>query len=175
MCRNSTRLPSIPMVDVLFCLIFAPVVQVRADPKRLYFQKVICDEGEMILTLSHILTHQDLEIIQKIRTMMNETLCKEDNIKQAHLAQVDFYIKRLLYFKRLPVDLYEKLIDLREEEEMIEKERKSKSKSIDDMIDESTNFFLQNDKVDTQLKQGEGFDEFDNELDENSEQMLTME
>lgn len=30
-CRNSTRLPAVPMVDALFCLIFAPKVAVRAD------------------------------------------------------------------------------------------------------------------------------------------------
>ena len=37
-------------------------------------------------------------------------------------------MKRLLYFKRLPVDVYEKLLELREEEETIERERKSKQK-----------------------------------------------
>ena len=26
LCRNSTRLPDVPMVDALFCLVFAPVV-----------------------------------------------------------------------------------------------------------------------------------------------------
>lgn len=26
LCRNSTRLPNVPMVDALFCLIFAPLV-----------------------------------------------------------------------------------------------------------------------------------------------------
>lgn len=32
-CRNSTRLPSVPMVDALFCLLFSPIVAVRADSK----------------------------------------------------------------------------------------------------------------------------------------------
>jgi hypothetical protein len=31
MCRSGTRLPDIPMVDALFCLIFAPMVQVKAS------------------------------------------------------------------------------------------------------------------------------------------------
>ncbi len=48
--------------------------------------------------------------------MMNETFCNEDNLKQAHLAQVDFYIKRLFAFNRISVDVYEKLISLRDEE-----------------------------------------------------------
>jgi hypothetical protein len=26
LCRNSTKLPDVPMVDVLFCLVFAPLV-----------------------------------------------------------------------------------------------------------------------------------------------------
>jgi len=56
-CRNSTRLPDIPMVDALYCLIYAPVVQVKADRSKLYFQKIICDEGELIISLTHMLTH----------------------------------------------------------------------------------------------------------------------
>lgn len=55
MCRNSTRLPSVPMVDTLFCLLFAPVVTVKADRKELYFSRIICDDT--VLRLSHILTH----------------------------------------------------------------------------------------------------------------------
>lgn len=35
--RSGTRLPSVPMVDALFCLIFAPVVQVLADEDKKYF------------------------------------------------------------------------------------------------------------------------------------------
>ena len=66
------------MVDALFCMIFAPQVQVKADQNKLFFEKIICDDGEMILKLTHMITHQDLEIIQKIRTMMNETLCNDD-------------------------------------------------------------------------------------------------
>jgi len=57
-CRNSTRLPSIPMVDAIYCLLFAPVVTVKADRKELYFSRIICDDT--VLRLSHILTHQDL-------------------------------------------------------------------------------------------------------------------
>ncbi len=31
LCRNGTRLPSVPMVDAIFCLLFAPRVDVKAD------------------------------------------------------------------------------------------------------------------------------------------------
>ena len=34
LCRSGTRLPSVPMVDVLFCLVFAPMVQVMADEEK---------------------------------------------------------------------------------------------------------------------------------------------
>ena len=34
------------MVDALFCLIFAPQVQVKADQNKLFFEKIICDDGE---------------------------------------------------------------------------------------------------------------------------------
>lgn len=113
-CRNGTRLPSLPMVDALYCLIFAPKVAVKGNYKQQYFSDIIVDDGETQIKLTHILTHQDLEIVQKIRTMMNESLCNEDYLKQAHLSQVDFCIKRLFSFNRLPVDVFEKLMALRE-------------------------------------------------------------
>jgi hypothetical protein len=78
LCRNSTRLPDVPMVDALFCLIFAPLVQVMADETKTYFSRIICDNGELIIPLTHVLTHQDLEIAMKVRTMLNETLCDQD-------------------------------------------------------------------------------------------------
>lgn len=77
LCRNSTKLPDVPMVDALFCLIFAPVVQVMADESKLYFSKLVCDNGELVVPLTHVLTHKDLETAQKIREMLNETLCDE--------------------------------------------------------------------------------------------------
>ena len=72
MCRNSTRLPDVPMVDVLFCLVFAPLVQVMADESRTYFSRIICDRGELALPLTHVLTHRDLELAQTIRKLLNE-------------------------------------------------------------------------------------------------------
>jgi hypothetical protein len=50
------------MVDILHCLVFAPLVQVIADETNTYFSKIICDNGELILPMTHVLTHQDLEI-----------------------------------------------------------------------------------------------------------------
>jgi hypothetical protein len=51
------------MVDAIFCLIFAPIVQITADEKKRYFTKIICDNGETIIQLTHVLTHYDLELI----------------------------------------------------------------------------------------------------------------
>ena len=66
------------MVDAIFCLIFAPVVQVMADAEnKIYFSKIVCDNGELVLPLTHVLTHYDLEIAQKVRTMLNESLCDD--------------------------------------------------------------------------------------------------
>ena len=56
-CRNSTRLPAVPMVDVLFCVIFARKVEVYANQNKLYFEKIVCDGGEIVLPLTHVLTH----------------------------------------------------------------------------------------------------------------------
>lgn len=62
LCRNSTKLPDVPMVNAIFCLIYAPVVQVMADENKTYFKKLICDNGEQVVKLTHVLTHYDLEI-----------------------------------------------------------------------------------------------------------------
>jgi len=164
LCRNSTRLPDVPMVDALYCLIFAPVVQVKADARRLYFEKIICDEGELVVQLTHMLTHQDLEIIQKVRTMLNETLCNEDNVKQAHLAQVDFYVKRLFSFNRIAVDIYEKLSSLREEEALFEPKAETLKSDLDAFMDGESNFFLQ--------AEGEAYDEVEG-VEGNDETILT--
>lgn len=96
--RSGTRLPDVPMVDALFCLIFAPVVQIIADDDKRYFQKIICDGGELVLELTHVLTHYDIELVERIRTLFNETMCREDKIKQAHMASIDREIKTLLGF-----------------------------------------------------------------------------
>lgn len=48
--------------------------------------------------------------------MMNEALCNEDQQHQAHLGQVDFYVRKLFSFNRLPVDVFEKVMALREED-----------------------------------------------------------
>lgn len=74
---------------------------------------------------------------------MNESLCNDDHLRQAHLSQVDFYIKRLFSFNRLPVDVFEKLMALREEDG--ELATSSKEESKDDMnkfLDGEANFFL---------------------------------
>ena len=45
---------------------------------------------------------------------MNESLCDDDELRMAHMGQIDFFIKRLFSFNRLPVDVFEKLLALRE-------------------------------------------------------------
>ena len=49
--------------------------------------------------------------------MLNESLCDEDKQKLAHLSQVDFYLKKLMSFNRLSVDIFVKLEALRTEDE----------------------------------------------------------
>ena len=58
MCRNSTRLPDVHMVDALYSLIFAPKVRIKAEQRaKSFFSKIICDDGELVIKLSHIITH----------------------------------------------------------------------------------------------------------------------
>jgi len=114
-----------------------------ADEKKTYFSRLICDNGELILPLTHVLTHQDLEIAQKVRNMLNESLCDADKQKLAHLTQVDFYLKKLFNFKRLSVDVYCKLEALREEDDS--KDR-LKFLAAQKKQEEEFNFFLQDDE-----------------------------
>jgi len=145
------------MVDALFCLLFSPVVTVKADRKELYFSRIICDDT--VLRLSHILTHQDLQIVQKVRTMMNESLCNEDLLRQAHLSQVDFYVRKLFSFNRLPVDVFEKLMALREEDGELNQTEETKD-DLNKFLDGESNFFLQEpNPIDLQIKEGEGYEE----------------
>jgi len=72
--------------------------------------------------------------------MMNESLCNEDHLRQAHLSQVDFYIKKLFSFNRLPVDVFEKLMALREEDGELKKQEASND--MDKFLEGEANFFL---------------------------------
>lgn len=140
LCRNSTRLPEVPMVDALFCLIFAPLVRVLPSEDGLYFSRIVCDDGELIIPLTHVLTHQDLMICQRIRDMLNQSLCDSDKQKQAHMHSIDQELKKLFSFKRLSVDIYIKLEALREEDET--NDAKSILKTLKAQREEEENFFF---------------------------------
>ena len=116
-----------------------------ASKNKKYFNKIICDSGELVINLTHVLTHHDLEAIQKIRNMFNETLCNQDNIKQAHMSDIDQKMKNLLSFQRLSLDIYTKLIDLREEDESKDTMSylKKQQKLTNDNGLEEDNFFLE--------------------------------
>lgn len=88
---------------------------------------------------------------------MNESLCDEDKLKQVHLTQVDFFIKQLFSVNRLPVDIFEKLMDLRQEEE----DQRSKSTKLEsDTENEDANFFLDGHE-EVKLGEGENYEEED--------------
>ena len=94
---------------------------------------------------------------------MNESLCNEDHLRQAHLSQVDFYIRRLFSFNRLPVDVFEKLMALREEDGELNVQDGIKD-DMNKFLEGEANFFLQEPGaeaggLDLQLKDGEGYDE----------------
>ena len=55
MCRTGTKLPNVPMVDVLFSLVFASKVQLVSKGTGIdnrVFTRLICDNNETILDLS---------------------------------------------------------------------------------------------------------------------------
>lgn len=89
--------------------------------------------------------------------MLNESLCDDVKQKQAHLGQVDFYVKKLISFKRISVDIYVKLQALKAEDS-----RQDNRKLLETLnktaADEEENFFLtEEDK--NQLDEGKGFED----------------
>jgi hypothetical protein len=90
--------------------------------------------------------------------MLNETLCNEDKIKQAHMSQVDFYMKKLLSNQRLSLDFYKKLNILREEDDSNDR-MKFLKKLKDDAGNEEDNFFVDEEVEDA--KNGKGYEELD--------------
>ena len=135
------------MVDALYCLIFAPVVKVIADDNKTYFSKLICDNGELVLPLTHILTHYDIMNARKIRKMLNEFLCDKDKQRMAHLSCVDEEIKKLLSFNRLSVEIFVKLEALRNEEDNHNQTKMLKALFM--KTDGEENFFLNEDEKNT--------------------------
>ena len=72
--------------------------------------------------------------------MLNQTLCDSDKQKQAHLTQIDFYLKKLFSFRRLSVDVFIKLEALREEDET--NNTRKFLKTLKAATEEEQNFFL---------------------------------
>ena len=88
--------------------------------------------------------------------MLNESLCDEVKQKQAHLGQVDFYVKKLLGFKRISVDIFVKLQALKEEDAL--QDNKKMLETLNKQADDEENFFLtEEDK--TLLDEGKGFED----------------
>lgn len=128
-----------------------------ANKEKKYFTKVICDGGETIINLTHVLTHHDLETIQTMRNMLNETLCNEDNIKQAHLSEIDTQMFNLLEVNRLSLDIYMKLVLLKEEDESKMRKVYPKTLKNDNTGVEEENFFLEEELEDA--RKGIGYEE----------------
>jgi hypothetical protein len=51
------------MVDALFCLIYAPKVEILSNSSKLFYEKIVCDGGEITINLTHVLTNQDLDLL----------------------------------------------------------------------------------------------------------------
>ena len=116
-CRNSTRLPDVPMVDALFCLMFAPVVQVIADgASKRFFTKLVCDNGELEIPLTHVLTHRDLEIAQNVRDLLNSSLCDRKTRAWDQSSEVNKLVERLLFTERTPLETFMQWSALRQED-----------------------------------------------------------
>jgi hypothetical protein len=76
--------------------------------------------------------------------MLNESLCDPDKQKQAHLCQVDFYLRKLFSFNRLGVDVFVKLEALRTEDESNDRKRFLKTVK---KFDSTDNFFMEEEEL----------------------------
>lgn len=85
--------------------------------------------------------------------MLNQTLCDSDKQKQAHLTQIDFYLKKLFSFRRLSVDVFRRLEALRDEDES--NNTKNFLKTLKAVAEEEQNFFLD----ETDADQNKGFED----------------
>lgn len=85
--------------------------------------------------------------------MLNQTLCDSDKQKQAHLTQIDFYLKKLFSFRRLSVDVFRRLEALRDEDES--NNTKNFLKTLKAVAEEEQNFFLD----ETDAEQNKGFED----------------
>ena len=72
------------------------------------------------------------------------------------MGQVDFYVKKLLGFKRISVDIYVKLQALKEEDAL--QDNKKLLETLNKQADGEENFFL-TDEDKTQLDEGKGFED----------------
>jgi len=133
-----TRLPQIPMVDALFCLLFAPCVRIVPDQKRMCFEKLICDD-HLEVPLSHVLTHKDIELVALIRHNLNKQLCDEEHVKGQGGMRTQFFIRQLFSMQRISVDAYKKLKDMSRESTKAETEpfKKEEEEEVE------MNFFLE--------------------------------
>ena len=89
------------------------------------------------------------------------------------MAQVDFYMKKLLSFQRLSLDIYTKLQALREEDDTDDRIALLKKFKDDKTGNEEENFFLE-DELDN-AKQGKGYEEINMDEDGNVDQMEALE
>lgn len=72
---------------------------------------------------------------------------------------MDFYVRKLFSFNRLPVDVFEKLMALREEDGELNQREENKD-DMNKFLDGESNFFLQESQpLDLQIKEGEGYEE----------------
>ena len=72
---------------------------------------------------------------------------------------MDFYVRKLFSFNRLPVDVFEKLMALREEDGELNQSEENKD-DMNKFLDGESNFFLQESQpLDLQIKEGEGYEE----------------
>lgn len=90
--------------------------------------------------------------------MLNESLCDEVKQKQAHLGTVESYVKKLLAFKRISVDVYVKLQVLKEEETKQDNKKMLETLDKQAVAAAEENFFLTEEEKGV-IEQGKGFED----------------
>lgn len=108
--RNTTRMPNLDMISLLYCLIFSPMVEILSNPTKDYYSKIRLENSESsTYSLPFQLTQSDLVDLQELRQTINFILCSENGIKQSNLPNVPKMLTKILYRQRLGINILDKI------------------------------------------------------------------
>jgi HrpA-like RNA helicase len=181
--RNTTQMPPIPMISLLYCLIFSPMVEILPHYSKDYYARIRLENSESnTYKLPFQLTTRDLENIQELRQNINEMLCSQEGIQRPTSHNVGRKLQEVITKERMGVEVLEKIAIMKDDEnkygglkERIERafgerfkeeiNREIKKEEVTDM-DEDEKL---DQEIEKKTRVKEGLKEFEEEEDDNEQ------